>query len=64
MNTITDATSQGVQYYALKVNGQIVSRPVTNPVLLEQQKDLLPPEKRGLAEIVSVTESGKELLFG
>lgn len=53
-----------VMYYALKVNGQIVSRPVSNPSLLENQKEMLPENQRAFAQIVSVTASGQELLLG
>jgi hypothetical protein len=61
-NTVlTDGT---VMYYALKVNGQIVSRPVSNPSLLEAQKELLPENQRFAAQIVTVTASGQELLLG
>lgn len=51
-------------YHALKLNGKLISRPISNVALLEQQRDLLPPDQKNLAEIVPVTEDGKEILFG
>lgn len=51
-------------FYALKVSGRLVSRPVSDRTLLERQKDTLPESERHIAEIVSVTSDGKELLLG
>lgn len=58
---LTDST---VVYYALKVNGVIVSRPVSDRSLLEQQINGLPLTERGSAQIVPVTSGSKEVLLG
>lgn len=56
MNTTT--------FYALKVNGRLVSQPVSDRGLLERQKTALPENERMIAEIVTVTSDGRELLLG
>ena len=58
---LTDGT---VLYYALKVNGKIITPPLLNPALLEEYRRNLPNEQKGLAEVVSVTAAGTELLLG
>lgn len=61
-NTIlTDGT---VVYYALKVNGVIVSSPVSSRHLLEQQMSTLPLNERATAQIVPVTSDRREVLLG
>ena len=61
-NTIlTDGT---VVYYAIKVNGQLVSRAVSERAILEAQINTLPPNERAIAEIVTVTASNQEILLG
>lgn len=61
-NTIlTDGT---VLYYALKVNGKLVTAPMSDRFMLEQQRQALPQDQRLVAEIVTVTPSGQEVLLG
>ena len=49
--------------YVVKVNGAPISPPTTRE-LAESQKMQLPLETRHLAEVVAVTNDGKEVLFG
>lgn len=61
-NTVlTDGT---VMYYALKVNGKIVSSAVPAAHLLESYRAKLPQDQQLIAEIVTVTPNGQELLLG
>lgn len=53
-----------VLYYALKVNGRIITPPLLNPALLEEYRRNLPPDQKALAEVVSVTPEGREMLLG
>jgi len=53
-----------VVYYVVRVNGANVSTPVTNKAVAEMTKSQLPPETQALAEVVTVTGEGKEVLFG
>lgn len=50
--------------YVIKVRGQVVSIPYTSPTLAEQNISLLSPEHQMIAEVVPVTEDGKEILLG
>ena len=50
--------------YAVKVNGNIVSKPFSNNVLAEQHIATLAEEMKEGAVVVQVDDSGKELLLG
>lgn len=50
--------------YVIKVNGQTVSVPFATKMLAEQHLGNLPQEQQVVAEIVIVTEEGKQVLFG
>lgn len=61
-NTIlTDGTAV---YYAVKVNGMIVTQKFTSQHMAEQAKEQLSPEAKMIAEVVTVTSDNKELLLG
>jgi len=49
--------------YIIKVNGNQVSQPLTK-ILAEEQMKHLHPNQQKLAELVPVTDGGKEMLFG
>ena len=53
-----------MQHYALKVNGKIVTPPLTDRMTVEQYRSALPAEQKALAEVVLVTAQGSELLLG
>jgi hypothetical protein len=53
-----------VLYYALKVDGRIVTPPMLERFMLEDYKKNLPSDQQGLAEVVMVTPDGKEMLLG
>lgn len=50
--------------YVVKVNNVVVSAKLDSPTLAEDHIKSLPPETRGLAEVVVVDNNGKEFLFG
>lgn len=53
-----------VTYYAVKVNGQIVSPKYSTPQQAEAMFEHLNEEHRAIAEVVPVTADGKQILFG
>ena len=53
-----------VLYYALKLDGKIISQPVSERFIAEQHRATLAPDKQPLAEVVTVTPDGRELLLG
>lgn len=53
-----------VIYYVVRVNGQNMSIPSTSKSIAEMEKMKLAPELQMMAEIVSVTADGKQLLLG
>lgn len=57
-------TDSAVIYYALKLNGRLITPPMLNPALLEEYRRNLPIDQAPLAEVVSVTAAGTELLLG
>ena len=57
-------TASGVTYYALKVNGVVVTTPVQNMLLAEGQRSTLSPADQPLAEVTVVSSTGQELLLG
>ncbi len=50
--------------YVIKINGQTVSVPFASKMLAEQHIGNLPQDQQLLAEIVPVTDNGKQILFG
>lgn len=60
----TILTDGSVVYYAVKVNGMIVTQKFTSQMAAESAKEQLPPETKMLAEVVTCTSDGKELLLG
>ena len=50
--------------FGIKVNGKLINEKYVNRILAEQAKLNLPENERLVAEIVAVTEDGKELLLG
>lgn len=50
--------------YVIKVKGQNVSVPFATKMLAEQHLGNLPQEQQTIAEIVIVTEDGKQILLG
>lgn len=61
-NMITD--SNETLYYVVLVHGQEVSPRYNSPMLAEQQIQHLSPEHQSIAEVVPVTEDGRQLLLG
>ena len=57
-------TDGAVVYYAVKLNGVIVTQKFNSAYTAEQAKEQLAPEARMLAEVVTVTAGGQELLLG
>lgn len=53
-----------VVYYAVKVNGIFVTSKFSERMLAEQAKLRLPDNEQTIAEVVTVTSSGQELLLG
>lgn len=51
-------------YYAVKMNGKIITLPVGDRLAAEQAKLNLPEDQRMIAEVVTVTADGQELLLG
>ena len=51
-------------YYALKINGRIITPPLSERSLTETYRSNLPPDQKILAEVVSVTSTGQEILLG
>lgn len=50
--------------YVIKVNGNIVSPAFADRMVAEMRKSELPPETQMVAEVVPVTEDGRQVLFG
>ena len=59
---ITD--DMDVVYYIVKVNGVAVSDKFSERMMAEMAKNNLPNEQRMIAEVVPVTNDGKQLLLG
>lgn len=64
MNKPILTDSSNLAYYALKVNGRLVTPPMVNPLMLEEYRRNLPDDQKATAEVVSVTSTGTELLLG
>lgn len=50
--------------FAVKVNGQIIATNLPSRSIAETQIFNLPVDQRALAEIVSVTSDGRQVLLG
>ena len=50
--------------FVVKVNGVVVSVPFTSRMIAEQHISSLPVEQQPLAEVVTVTASGQQVLLG
>lgn len=55
---------QTVIYYVVRVNGRNVSDRLNSPMLAEMEKSKLDPEMRAVAEVVTVTANGAQVLLG
>jgi len=53
-----------MQYYAVKVNGVIMSQPFVDSRTADSFKETLTESQKKIAVVVPVNESGKEILFG
>ena len=53
-----------VVYYALAVNGRIVTARFATPFAAEAARAQIPPEQQALAEVVTVDSLGRQLLLG
>jgi hypothetical protein len=51
-------------YYAIKINGTIIPNKFLSRMVAEQEIYKLPFNEQQLAEIVIITDDGKEVLFG
>ena len=56
--------SNTVMYYALAVNGKVVSAKFSERFAAEQARTSLSPEQQKIAEVVTVDSSGRQLLLG
>lgn len=52
------------EYYIIKVNGKPVSPRYGSRLIAESERLKLDEPQRSVAEIVPVTEDGKDILFG
>lgn len=59
---ITDNTTQ--TFYAVMVNGAIVSPRYATPALAEDMIKLLSEAHQSIAEVVPVTSNGQQILLG
>lgn len=53
-----------VMYYALAVNGRVVSAKFSERSAAEQARTQLPAEQQKIAEVVTVDASSRQLLLG
>lgn len=53
-----------VMYYALAVNGRVVSAKFSDRAAAEQARTTLPVDQRTLAEVVTVDSASRQLLLG
>jgi hypothetical protein len=53
-----------VVYYALAVNGRVVTPKVTEKFAAEMARASLPAHQQKIAELVTVDASGRQLLLG
>lgn len=64
MNNTVLKDSGTVMYYALAVNGRIVSAKFSDRSAAEQARTTLPEAQRQIAEVVTVDASSRQLLLG
>lgn len=57
-------TEVGPTLFAVKVNGRVVATNLPSRAIAEAQVYNLPADQRSLAEIVSVTADGRQMLLG
>lgn len=55
---------QTAVYYAICVNGVIISQKYDSKMIAETEKTKLPIETQAVAEVVPMTADGKQLLLG
>jgi len=53
-----------VMYYALAVNGRVVSAKFSDRGAAEQARTTLPTEQQKIAEVVTVDSASRQLLLG
>lgn len=53
-----------VMYYALAVNGRVVSAKFSDRGAAEQARTSLPKEQQPIAEVVTVDSASRQLLLG
>ncbi len=53
-----------VVYYAVMINGQVVSPKYTDRFAAEQAKQKLSPAQKQIAEVTVVDQSNRQLLLG
>lgn len=53
-----------VVYYAIAINGRVVSQPFSDRGVAEMERQKLPHNKQILAEVVPVTSAGQQILLG
>jgi len=61
---ITEVPQSGSTKYVVKINGQVLSPTYPSRQLAESFVFQLSSDKQAIAEIVSVTGDGKQILFG
>lgn len=64
MNNTVLQDSGVVMYYALAVNGRVVSAKFSDRSSAEQARTQLPAEQQKIAEVVTVDASSRQLLLG
>lgn len=64
MNNTILKNDGSVVYYVVRVNGQIVSPRFESKVLAEAEKSKLEPEQQNIAEVITVTSDGNQVLLG
>ena len=64
MSNLYEVPGMNEVKYAVKVNGMIVSPPVSSPQQASEKIKLLSEAHQMIAEVVRVTADGKEILFG
>lgn len=60
-NVLKDGT---VMYYALAVNGRVVSAKFSDRGAAEQARTTLPADQQNIAEVVTVDSASRQLLLG
>jgi hypothetical protein len=53
-----------VVYYALAVQGRIVTAKFATPSVAESARSQLPADQQSIAEVVTVDSAGRQLLLG